>query len=118
MIPDYGIEPLVGFLLAVACTHSQSLEAQVAAAQGLEDFVVVDNKAGRSDAAYGLNHVRLFQIVAANPLDEEGTKLLGKRMYCICRENEKENNIIVDDETGTKLFVLPVLSAIAERKKS
>lgn len=110
------IEPLNGLVICTPCAPMRSIDVEIASAKGLGEFVVVDNKAGRSDTATGRTRVRLFNIVKANENDAESLAFVGKRMYCVCFENELENNIVVDENNGDKLFIIPTSNIIAEYK--
>ena len=42
---------------------------------------------------------------------------VGKKMYCICMEDENSNNVIVDKESGDKLFIIPENDVLAELRE-
>ena len=112
-----NIVPFKGYVVAKAAKPLKSIEAEVAEATGLKGFLVVDSKAGRSDSASGRTRVREFVVVSV--YDDAGELLksyVGKTVYAVCFENEKENDIIVEDGTGDKLFIIPETSILAERR--
>lgn len=112
-----NIVPFKGYVVAKAVKPLKSIEAEVAEASGLKGFLVVDSKAGRSDSSTGRTRVREFNICSV--YDGSGDVLksyVGKTVYAVCFENEGENDIIVEDGTGDKLFILPETSILAERR--
>lgn len=103
------IIPLDGYCTAVPDSKLKSLAEEQSAAMGMNGFVVVDSKIGRNDALSGKCRVRKFVIreVAENA-QEYVKQYVGKRMYCVCMENESENNVIVDIDSGEKVWFLPL----------
>ena len=103
------IIPLDGYCTAVPDSKLKSLAEEQSAAMGMNGFVVVDSKIGRNDALSGKCRVRKFVIreVAENA-PEYVKQYVGKRMYCVCMENESENNVIVDIDSGEKVWFLPL----------
>ena len=109
------IVPLKGFILAAPSQPLKSLEEEAAKASGFENFVVVDSKTGRDAHLGGKTRVRLFTVVEVyENCAEELRRYVGKSVYCVCFENEKENNIIVEDGTGRRLFIIPERDILAE----
>lgn len=113
-----SIVPFRGYVIAKPTKPMKSIEAEVAEAGGLKGFIVVDSKAGRSDAASGRTRVREFRIESVyDGADDFLKSYVGKRVYAVCFENERENDIIVEEGTGDKLFVVPETSILAEIKE-
>jgi hypothetical protein len=112
-----NIVPFKGYVVAKATKALKSLEAEVAEATGLKGFLVVDTKAGRSDSVTGRTRVREFKIVSVyEDANDKLKSYVDKNVYAVCFENEKENDIIIEDKTGDKLFIIPETSILAEIK--
>ena len=103
------IVPLEGFCIGKPINKLTSIDEESAHAMGMSNFTVVDSKIGRNDALNGRCRVRKFNIIAVYENATDDIKNYeGKNMYCVCMENEYENNIIVDSDTGDKIWFLPV----------
>lgn len=112
-----NIVPFRGYVVAKAVKPAKSIEAEIAEANGLNGFIVVDAKAGRSDSSGGRTRVREFSVLAVYDGAEEYVRsFVGKTVFAVCFENEKDNDIIVDENTGEKLFIIPETSVLAERR--
>jgi len=108
-----SIIPLEGLVIAKLHSQIESLETESARSMGLDGFVTVDNKAGRNEALRGMTRVRLFRIISVYENAPDSIKAYeGKLMHCVCMENEKENNIIVDEDSGEKLYYIPVANIL------
>lgn len=113
-----SIVPLKGYFLGKPTSKLTSIEAESADAMGLHGFTVVDSKAGRNDALSGKTRVRRFEILSVyDGADESVSSYVGRKVYCVCFENENENNIIVDRDSGDKLWILPVDSMLGYDKE-
>lgn len=113
-----SIVPLTGYCVGKPTTKLTSIEAESANAMGLHGFTVVDSKAGRNDSLSGKTRVRKFEILSMYDDAEESLKsYVGKNVYCVCFENENENNIIVDRTNGDKLWILPVVNMLGYDKE-
>jgi len=113
-----SIVPFKGYVIAKATKPLKSIEAEIAEASGLKGFLVVESKAGRSDSSNGRTRVREFKIESV--YEDASDKLksyIGKTVYAVCFENEKDNDIIIEDKTGNKLFIIPETSILAEIKE-
>lgn len=112
------IIPLDGYLIAKATSELQSIETEQSEVQGLK-FLVVDQSAKRNEVVNNKTRIRLFNIISVSENATEAIKnYVGKNMYCICMEKEDSNNIIIDKETGDKLFIIPVNDVLAELRST
>lgn len=112
-----NITPLAGFVVVKPEEQSVSVEKQFVAASCETRFVSVSKTAGRGDTKNNNSFVRLFSIISVSDTASEHIKsLIGKKVYCVCNENENSNYVIVDKESGTKIFILPEYSLLAEYK--
>ena len=108
------IVPLKGFLTAVAVGELHSIESDMTAFQGFR-FLTVDTSAKRNEVKNDKTRIRLFSIKSAyDNAPEHIMSYVGKNMYCICMENENSNNVVVDKETGEKIFIIPENDILAE----
>lgn len=111
------IVPLKGFLTAKAVGELQSIESESSEFKGFK-FITVDTHAKRNEVKNGKTRIRLFDIQRVfDGADDEVASYAGKRMYCICMEDENSNNVIVEKGTGDKLFVIPVSDVLAELRE-
>lgn len=112
------IVPLEGIIIATPIETLKSLEEESANAMGLHDFVTVDSKSGRNDSLSGKSRVRLFKILKVYENARDTVREYeGKNMYCVCFENESENNIIVDKDNGNKLWFISETSILGYETK-
>lgn len=108
------IIPLDGYVVAKATTELQSIETEMSEVQGMK-FIVVDSTARRSEAVGNKTRIRLFTIVSVSDNASDKIKsYVGKNMYCVCFENENANNVVIDKDTGDKLFILLESDIMAE----
>lgn len=108
------IVPLDGYIVATAATELQSIETEMSEIRGLR-FITIDTTAKRNDVHDNKTRVRLFNIESVSENASESVKrYVGRKMYCICLEKENANNIIVDKNTGNKLFIIPENDVLAE----
>jgi hypothetical protein len=111
------IVPLKGFLTAVAVGELQSIESDMSEFQGIR-FLTVDSHAKRNEVKNNKTRIRLFEIRSAyDDAPERISSYVGKKMYCICMEDENSNNVIVDKSSGEKLFILPENDVLAELRE-
>ena len=111
------IVPLKGFITAKAVDKLQSIESEMTEFRGLR-FITVDSHAKRNEVKNNKTRIRLFDIKNVYDGAEDSIKAyVGKKMYCICMEDENSNNIIVEKDTGDKLFVIPVSDVLAELRE-
>lgn len=107
------ITPLDGIFTARPIGKLQSLAEESASALVDGGFVLVDNKAGRADASEGRTRVRKFEVLAMyEGAPDELSKYVGRKVFCSCMENERDNNVIVDHSNGEKTWFLPVSSIL------
>ena len=108
------IVPLKGFLTAVAVGELHSIESDMTEFQGIR-FLTVDSHAKRNEVKNNKTRIRLFEIRDAyDNAPERIAAYVGKKMYCICMEDENSNNVIVDKGSGEKLFIIPENDVLAE----
>lgn len=108
------IVPLKGFLTAVADGELHSIESDMSEFQGMR-FITIDSHAKRNEVKNNKTRIRLFLIKSVyDGASDEISSYVGKRMYCICMEDENSNNVVVDKETGEKLFIIPENDVLAE----
>ena len=111
------IIPLNGFLTAKSVGELQSIESEMTEFKGMK-FLTVDNHAKRNEVKNNKTRIRLFEIKRVyEGAPEDIASYVGKKMYCICMEDENANNVIVEKDTGDKLFVLPVGDVLAELRE-
>ena len=111
------IVPLKGFLTAVADGELHSIESEMTEFRGIR-FLTVDSHAKRNEVKNGKTRIRLFVIKSVyDGAPENVAAYVGKKMYCICMEDENSNNIIVDKDSGEKLFVIPEGDVLAELRE-
>ena len=111
------IVPLKGFLTAVAVGELHSIESDMSEFQGIR-FLTVDSHAKRNEVKNNKTRIRLFEI--RNVYDNAPENIMayvGKKMYCICMEDENSNNVIVDKDSGEKLFIIPENDVLAELRE-
>ena len=112
------IVPLKGFLIATAATALQSIETEESELQGFK-FLVVDSQSKRAQVQDTKTRVRLFKIREVYEDAEQNVKdYVGKKMYCICLEKEELNNIIIDKDSGERLFIIPEQDILAELRET
>lgn len=108
------IVPLKGFLTAKAVGELQSVESEMSEFRGMK-FFTIDTHAKRNEVKNNKTRIRLFDIKSVyEGADEYISAYVGKKMYCICMEDENSNNVVVEKDTGDKLFILPVTDVLAE----
>lgn len=111
------IIPLKGFITAKAVEKLQSIESEITEFKGMR-FLTVDSKAKRNEVKNNKTRIRLFEVKGVyEGADERIMSYVGKKMYCICMEDENANNIIIEKESGDKLFVIPVTDVLAELRE-
>lgn len=112
------IVPLEGYIVTKPVDKElRSIFEQEVANKFETKFVVVDSKAGRSDTVGNANFVRKFVVIAVSDSASDTVKsYLNKTVYCVCNENEKDNLIIIDKDTGEKLFILPETAMLATER--
>lgn len=112
------IVPLKGFLTAKAVGELQSVETEMSEIQGIR-FITIDTHAKRNEVKNNKTRIRLFEIKSVyEGADEYVMSYVGKKMYCICMEDENSNNVVVDKDTGDKLFIIPVSDVLAELRET
>lgn len=112
------IIPLDGYIVAKPTTELQSIETEMTEVQGMK-FLVVDSTARRSEAVGNKTRIRLFSIISVSDCASDKIKgYVGKNMYCVCFENENANNIVIDKDTGDKLFIIPETDIMAELRNT
>lgn len=111
------IVPLKGFLTAVADGELHSIESDMSEFNGIR-FLTIDTHAKRNEVKNNKTRIRLFKIknVYDNAPDSIAS-YVGKRMYCICMEDENSNNVIVDKNSGEKIFIIPENDVLAELRE-
>ena len=112
-----NIVPLKGFLTAVAVGELHSIESDMTEFQGIR-FLTVDSHAKRNEVKNNKTRIRLFEIRAAyDNAPVSISSYVGKKMYCICMEDENSNNVIVDKSSGEKIFIIPENDVLAELRE-
>lgn len=113
-----NIVPLKGFLTAVAAEELHSIESDLTEFKGIR-FLTVDTHAKRNEVKGNKTRIRLFEIKGVyDGAPENILSYLGKKMYCICLEDENSNNVVVDKGTGEKLFIIPENDVLAELREN
>ena len=108
------IVPLKGFITAVADGELHSIESDMSEFQGIR-FLTVDSHAKRNEVQGNKTRIRLFKVRSVyDNAPENIAAYVGMRMYCICMEKENANNVVVDKETGEKIFIIPEADVLAE----
>lgn len=112
------IVPLKGFITAKAVGELQSIESEMTEFRGIK-FLTVDTHAKRNEVKNNKTRIRLFRIKDVyDDADDVIKSYVGKLMYCICMEDENSNNVIVEKETGDKVFIIPVTDILAEVRET
>lgn len=113
------IVPLEGYIVAKPVEKELKTIAEQEIANKFDTpFVVVDSKTGRADTHGNANFVRKFVVLGVSETANDTVRsFINKTVYCVCNEKENENLMIVDKETGDKLFVLPEMSMLAIEKE-